>query len=89
MRKCRGNVGDVQFWLLSAKRKRPITTATTATTATSEYLVAIHEQHPRATIRELRDLLSDRRRYIPDPEALAVLDAYIKAGEGETVPRWW
>ena len=34
-------------------------------------------------------MLSDRRRYIPDPEALAVLDAYIKAGEGETVPRWW
>ena len=70
----------------TAKRKRPIAKASTAT---SEYLAAVHEQHPRATIRELRDLLSDRRRYIPDPEALAVLDAYIKAGEGETVPRWW
>ncbi len=86
MKKRRKNVGDVHFWSKSEKRKRPITTATTAT---SEYLAAVHEQHPRATIRELRDLLSDRRRYIQDPEALAVLDAYIKAGEGETVPRWW
>lgn len=78
--------GDVYFWSHTAKRRKPIVEATTAT---SEYLAAVHEQHPRATIRELRDLLNDKKRYIRDPEALAVLDAYIKAGEGDTVPRWY
>jgi len=78
--------GDVLFWSHTSKRRKPIAKATTAT---SEFLAAVHEQHPRATIRELQDLLNDKKRYIHDPEALAVLDAYIKAGEGDTVPRWY
>jgi hypothetical protein len=81
----RKGTSDVQFFAHNAKRKRPIAGLTVAT---SQFLVWLHEEHPDYTINQLRDLLLDRTQFLPQPEALAVLDAYIKVGEGDTVPRW-
>lgn len=81
-RKC---VYDVEYWAHRGKRKRPIAGSTKAT---SDFLVIVHEEHPCCTIAQLRDLLTDRTQYILEPEAVAVCDAYIKAGEGDVIPRW-
>lgn len=79
------NFHDVEYWAHRGKRKRPIAGSTAAT---SYFLVAVHEEHPDCTIAQLRDLLTDKTQYILDPEAVAVCDAYIKAGEGDVIPRW-
>ena len=76
---------DAWFFSRSLKRKRPIAGSTIAP---MELLVAVHEEHPDYTITQLRALLMDRTQFLPQPEAVAVLDAYIKIGEGNTVPRW-
>lgn len=73
---------DVAFYL--SKRKK----IAGSTTATNDFLVIIHEDHPEMTISQLKELLLDKTKFIYHPEAIAVLDAYIKAGEGDTVPRW-
>lgn len=59
-----------------------------STRATSDFLAIMHQDHPTYTIRQLRELISDRARYIPDPEAIEVLDAHIKAGYGDLTPDW-
>lgn len=66
------------------KRKRLIGT----TKATSDFLVIVHEQYPDMTIEQLRDLLLDKTKFVYEPEAIAVLDAYIKAGEKDIVPNF-
>ena len=76
---------DAWFFSSSGKRKRPIAGSTIAT---MDFLVWLHEERPDYTINQLRVLLLDRRQFLPHPEALAVLDAYIKIGEGDHVPRW-
>jgi hypothetical protein len=81
----RKGTSGVQFFARNKKRKRPIAGSTVAT---SHFLVWLHEERPDYTINQLRALLLDRRQFLPHPEALAVLDAYIKVGEGDVVPRW-
>lgn len=66
-------------------RKKPIAESTTAT---NDFLVIVHETHPDATISQLKDIITDRNKYILNPEAVKVLDAYIKAGEADKIPRW-
>ena len=83
---CRGiNAADAWFFSSNRKRKKPIAGSTIAT---MDFLVAVHEEYPDYTINQLRALLTDRTKFLPQPEAVAVLDKYIKIGEGEHVPRW-
>lgn len=51
-------------------------------------MVADLGEHPAATIAELRAIITDKSRYILEPEAVAVLDAHIKAGYGGQIPDW-
>lgn len=81
----RKGTSDVYFFARNAKRKRPIAGSTVAT---NQFLVWLHEEHPDYTINQLRDLLLDWTQFLTQPEALAVLDAYIKVKEGDIVPRW-
>ena len=59
-----------------------------STTATNDFLVLVHETYPGATISQLKELLTDRSKFILNPEAVAVLDAYITRGYGDYVPEW-
>lgn len=36
----------------------------------------------------MKELLTDRSKFILNPEAVAVLDAYITRGYGDYVPEW-
>lgn len=74
---------DVQYW--APGHKKPITGSTKAT---SDFLAVVCGEHPEASIGELRALITDRSRYILEPEAVAVLDAYIKCGYGGFVPHF-
>lgn len=56
--------------------------------ATSDFLECLHEENRMLTIAQLRELITDRSKYIYEPEAVEVLDAYIKAGYGDYVPEW-
>lgn len=73
------------YFAQNRKRKRPIAEATPAT---NFFLVCVHELYPEYTINQLRQLITDRSKYILEPEAVAVLDAYIRIGEGDIIPRW-
>lgn len=75
------NHKDVKYYV--PRRK---TALTGSTKATSDFLAIIHEDNPNLTIFQLRELLINK--YIVSPEALAVLDAHIKAGYGDTIPSW-
>lgn len=66
-------------------RKRPIAGSTVAI---SNFLVMVHNDYPNATISELREIITDRSRYILFPDAVAVLDAYIKVKQGDHIPNW-
>lgn len=77
------NHTDVKYYVPG--RKRPITGSTKAV---SDFLAIVHEANPAATIEQLRDIISDRQNYIPNYEAIAVLDAHISAGHGAGVPNW-
>lgn len=59
-----------------------------STRATSDFLALVHADYPTATIAQLRELLTDRSRYIFEPDAVAALDAYIAKGFGELVPQF-
>lgn len=77
---------DVVFFVPKSKRgSRPIAGSTTAT---NDFLVLVHETYPEATISRLKELLTDRSKFILNPEAVAVLDAYITRGYGDYVPEW-
>lgn len=77
------NHKDVEYYAPGRKRR-----IAGSTKATSDFLALVCADHPEATISQLRDLLTDRARYIFEPDAVAVLDAYIAKGFGEYVPRF-
>lgn len=77
------NFKDVEYFVPGRKRR-----ITGSTKATSDFLAAVHEEHPAATIAELREIITDRTRYILEPDAVAVLDAHIQAGHGGNIPDW-
>lgn len=59
-----------------------------STKATSDFLALVHQDHPTATISQLREIITDRTQYVFFPEALEVLEAHIKAGYGNRIPNW-
>lgn len=59
-----------------------------STVATSRFLAIVHEDNPTATISQIREIITDKTKYIIDPEAVAVLDAHIQAGYGDYIPNW-
>lgn len=74
---------DIEYYVPG--RKRPIAGSTRAT---YDFLVVVHENNPTLTIKQLCELITDRSKYIFQPEAMEVLNAYIKAGYGDCVPTW-
>ena len=60
-----------------------------STKATSDYLAFIHKSYPTLTIRQMRELITDRTRCVPIGEAIEVLDAHIKVGYGDCIPDGW
>lgn len=46
------------------------------------------KDNPPLTVSQLRELITDKTKFILDPEAVAVLDAHIKAGYGDHIPNW-
>lgn len=66
-------------------RKRPVAESTVAA---GYFLEIVHQDNPTATISQLREIITDKTRFITDPEAVAVLDAHIKAGYGDHIPNW-
>lgn len=77
--------GDVEFYPPVKNRKKPIAYSTKAT---SDFLVLVASLNPRMNIRELRDVLTDKEKWILDPDAVKVCDAYIEKGYGDYVPVW-
>lgn len=74
---------DVEYYAPGRKRR-----ITGSTRVTSDFLALVHADYPNATILQLRALLTDRSRYIFEPEAVAVLDAYIAKGYGDHIPNF-
>ena len=79
---------DVQYYVTDRKSKRGRKIVAGSTKATNDLLVIVHEEYPHFTIKQLKALLTDRTQYLFNPEAVAVLDAHIKAGWGDHVPNW-
>jgi len=79
----RRTTGDVEYHVPG--RKRPVATSTKAT---SDFLAAVHEMNPTATIAQLRAIVTDRSQWLLNPDAVAVLDAHIAAGYGGNIPNW-
>lgn len=79
------NHKDVEFYAHNPKRKRRIAGSTKAT---NDFLVMVHNDYPNYTIGQLKKLITDETKYILFPEAVEVLDAYIKIGEKDLIPKW-
>ena len=77
------NHKDVEYYVAGRKKR-----ITGSTVATNEFLVIIHEENPTFTIKQLRELIGDRTKYLRNLEAEEVLDAYINAGYGHHIPTW-
>lgn len=77
------NHADVEYHVPGRKKR-----IAGSTRATSDFLAIVHNSNPTFTIRQLRELITDRSRYILEPEAVEVLDAHIKAGYGDHIPAW-
>ena len=77
------NYQDVEYYIPGRKRK-----IAGSTKATSDFLVIIHQENPTFTIQQIRELITNRNKYILHPDAVDVLDAYIKAGYGDCIPKW-
>lgn len=77
------NHKDIEYFVSGRKRR-----VAGSTKAVNDFLVIIHEENPTFTVRQLRDLITDRSQYIPNYGAIEVLDAHIKAGYGDYVPEW-
>ena len=77
------NHKDVEFFV--PKRKRRVTGSTQAT---SDFLALVHEANPTLTIEQLKELITDFTKFILMPEAVEVLDAHIKLGYGDYIPKW-
>lgn len=74
---------SVEYYVPGRKRR-----VAGSTKVTNDFLVIVHQDHPAATINQLRDIITDEREYIIDHDAVAVLDAHIKAGYGAHIPDW-
>lgn len=61
---------------------------TRSTKATSDFLALVHQQYPNETIAQLRGRITNRSYYLPNPEAIQILDEHIKAGYGTKIPNW-
>lgn len=61
---------------------------TRSTKATSDFLALVHQQYPNETIAQLRERITNRSYYLPNPEAVQILDKHIKAGYGTKIPNW-
>ena len=79
----RRNYADVEYCVPGRKR-----CVAGSTVATKDFLVMVHEENPAATIVQLKQIITDKRKFILFPDAVAVLDAHIKAGYGNSVPDW-
>ena len=77
------NYRDVEYFVSGRKRR-----VAGSTKAVSDFLMLIHEENPTFTIRQLRELITDKSKFIVDLEAVEVLDAHIKAGYGDLIPSW-
>lgn len=77
------NYADVEYYVPSRRRR-----IAGSTKATSDFLAIVHEENPTATIAQLYEIITDKTRYIREPEAVAVLEAHIAAGYGGHVPNW-
>lgn len=58
------------------------------TIANMNMLILFHEQNPTATISELKEIISDRNRYVYFPECIEILDKHIKEGLEYWIPDW-
>lgn len=77
--------GDVSWYRHNRKYKRPIAYSTVAT---EEFLIMIHEMYPDEDILSLWARLCDKKQWIYNPEAVAVLEAYINKNEGNIIPNF-
>lgn len=77
------NYTPVDYYVPGRKRK-----LCGSTKFISNYLTSFHNDNPTFTIKQLRELITDRSRYIFMPEAVEVLDAHIEAGYGDFIPAW-
>lgn len=77
------NHQDIEYYVKGRKKR-----VAGSTVAIKDFLVMVHEENPTFTVRQLRDLITDRTKYILYPEAVEVLDAYIKVGYGDNIPDW-
>ena len=77
------NHKDVEYHVPGRKRR-----IAGSTRATSDFLALVHLDQPTFTISRLREIITDRTQFILNPQAVAVLDAHIKAGYGNHVPAW-
>lgn len=83
MAKRRRGIGDVEYHVFG--KKRPVAGSSVAT---SDFLAAVQDLHPTATIDQLRAILSDRSQWLPNLDVLATLDAHIEAGYGSYISHW-
>lgn len=74
---------DVEYYVPGRKRR-----VAGSTVATNAFLVIVHQDHPAATISQIREIITDKTQFILSPEAVAVLDAHIQAGYGDHIPDW-
>ena len=77
------NYCDVEYYVSGRKRR-----IAGSAVATKNFLVMVHQENPTINIRELRELITDKTRYILFPDAVEVLDAHIKIGFGDHIPDW-
>lgn len=77
------NHKDVEYYVPGRKKR-----IAGSTVSTNDFLVIIHEGNPTLTIRQLKELITDHTQYIPNTEAVQVLDAHINAGYGDHIPTW-
>lgn len=77
------NRADVEYYVPGRKRR-----IAGSTRAVSDFLALVHEEYPNATIAQLREIITEKTRFIRNSEALVVLAAHIAAGCGGCVPDW-
>lgn len=77
------NHKDVEYYVPGRKSR-----VAGSTKATSDFLAIVHQENPAATVSMLWEIITDKTRFIRNPEAVEVLDAHIKAGYGNHVPNW-
>lgn len=77
------NYKDIEYYAPGRKKR-----IAGSTKATFDFLECLHEENRMLTIAQLREMITDPSMYIYEPEAVEVLDAYIKTGYGDYVPEW-